>query len=233
MIKAVLFDFDCTLYSRDLAYVGLLPAFKKHFEGRLTPGMSDEALLQALWRCDRVGSYTNGGGWPRILDRQIEAGLWAAPPTAEEMLDFIHGHFADALTPYPDAAPLFCELKDRGYKLGLITNGPVDFQTKKIKKTGLYDFFAAVLISEAEKCSKPNPFIFAHALERLGCAAEEAVFVGDSPTADVCGARGAGLHAVWMRYYDLWPAPYARPLYSIEKLCELPAVLQEIERNCR
>ena len=87
MIKAVLFDFDCTLYSRDLAYVGLLPAFKKHFEGRLTPGMSDEALLQALWRCDRVGSYTNGGGWPRILDRQIEAGLWTAPPTAEEMLE--------------------------------------------------------------------------------------------------------------------------------------------------
>ena len=67
-----------------------------------------------------------------------------------------------------------------------------DWFAEKIKKAGLYDFFDAVLISEAEQCSKPNPFIFAHALERLACTAEEAVFVGDSPTADVCGARGAG-----------------------------------------
>ena len=232
MIKAVLFDLDSTLYDRDDVYVNLLPTFKRFYADRLARGMDDETLLRLLCRTDRVGSYLNRG-WPGILEKQIEAGLWANAPTADELLDFIHAHFADAVRPWPDAAPLMETLKKQGYKLGLVTNGPEDFQTLKAKKTGLYDLFDCVLTSGAEGRAKPHPQIFVHALSLLGCRAEEAVFVGDSPVADVCGARGVGMHAVWMRYYDLWPAPYAEPAYSMARLSELPAILREIDRKGR
>ena len=232
MIKAVLFDLDCTLYDRDEAYVNLLDTFKRYFADRLTKELDDDTLLRLLCRCDRVGSYLNRG-WAGILEKQIEAGLWTDAPTADELLDFIHAHFADAVRPWPDAAPLMETLKKQGYKLGLVTNGPEDFQTEKAKRIGLFDCFDCVLTSGAEGRAKPHPQIFAHALQLLGCDPEEAVFVGDSPVADVCGARGVGMHAVWMRYYDLWPEPYAKPAYSIARLAELPAVLSEIERKSK
>ena len=45
--------------------------------------------------------------------------------------------------------------------------------------------------------AKPDPRIFAIALERLGCAAADAVMIGDSWPADIEGARAAGVRAIW------------------------------------
>ena len=52
-------------------------------------------------------------------------------------------------------------------------------------------------MSEEAGVSKPDPRIFRIALERLGCAAGEAVMVGDSWSADIVGARAAGIRAIW------------------------------------
>jgi FMN phosphatase YigB (HAD superfamily) len=45
---------------------------------------------------------------------------------------------------------------------------------------------------------KPDPAVFAHALDRLGAEPETAVMVGDSWERDVVGALGAGMSAVWV-----------------------------------
>lgn len=230
MPKAVLFDLDCTLYDRDAVYVNMLGAFKRRFAERLNPALDNWALLESLEHSDRLGSYT-GGGWPYILQFQTEAGLWADPPTSEELVAFIHEHFAAALCPDPEAAALMVTLKSNGYLLGLITNGPADFQGEKLDKTGLRDFFDVIVISGNEPKPKPHPSIFARALEELGCAPEKAVYVGDSPVSDVCGARGAGMIPVWIRYYDKWPTPYTPPRYSIRRLRELPDVLADMQKN--
>lgn len=53
--------------------------------------------------------------------------------------------------------------------------------------------------TQAVLLGKPAPAFFAAALARLGCAADEAVMIGDDAEADVGGALHAGLHAVLVR----------------------------------
>src|SRR5579884_2814147 len=84
----------------------------------------------------------------------------------------------------------------RSRGVGLITNGPSGIQREKIARLGIGDLFPFILVSEEENAWKPDPAIFARALALGGVAAEEAVYVGDSPEHDVAGAKAAGLAAV-------------------------------------
>ena len=63
----------------------------------------------------------------------------------------------------------------------------------------LRPFFDAVVVSGDVGVKKPDPAIFAPALEQTGLATDEALFVGDSPEDDVAGARAAGLRPVLIR----------------------------------
>ena len=45
---------------------------------------------------------------------------------------------------------------------------------------------------------KPKPVIFRRAIELLNILPEEALFVGDNFGADICGAKGVGMDAVWL-----------------------------------
>lgn len=61
---------------------------------------------------------------------------------------------------------------------------------------------AAVLDSGVVGVAKPDPAIFGLALDRLGTVAARTLHVGDTPAADVVGARAAGLHPVLVDPYD-------------------------------
>jgi len=103
---------------------------------------------------------------------------------------------------YPVAARLFrpfdglhevlSELRKRGYGLHVLSNNSsiLPLQLDLIDATGYFD---TVSWSEEMGVEKPDPRIFALALERIGASASEAVYVGDSETADVEGAAGAGI----------------------------------------
>jgi putative hydrolase of the HAD superfamily len=95
------------------------------------------------------------------------------------------------------AGPLVQSLRG-ARRLGLLTNGPTDIQRLKLEGTGLTDCFDSVVISGEVGIGKPDPAVFAYALDRLGAAAEHAVMVGDSWERDVVGALGAGMSAVWV-----------------------------------
>lgn len=70
---------------------------------------------------------------------------------------------------------------------------------KQVARQPLRPFFDAVVVSGAVGVKKPDPAIFAPALEQTGLAADEAIFVGDSLEDDVAGARAAGLRPVLIR----------------------------------
>jgi 2-haloacid dehalogenase len=58
--------------------------------------------------------------------------------------------------------------------------------------------FAAVVTSEDVGAYKPAPQMFRRGLEMLGMRAEEVVDIGDSLTADIAGARAAGIATIWV-----------------------------------
>jgi HAD superfamily hydrolase (TIGR01509 family) len=95
------------------------------------------------------------------------------------------------------------DLRERGWKLAVVTNGPVATQALKVESTGLEALVDAVCISEAVGVSKPDPVIFRTAADRAGASLAGAWMIGDNLDADIAGAHGVGARSVWVkRDYD-------------------------------
>lgn len=69
---------------------------------------------------------------------------------------------------------------------------------------------------------KPNPWIFLHALERLGIPPEAAVMVGDTLDTDIMGARAAGIPSVLVETGS--PIPRVSALAADARLADIRAV---------
>ncbi len=81
----------------------------------------------------------------------------------------------------------------RHYRLGIITNGFRDTQRPRLQAAGLLHYFATVVVSGEVGWAKPDPRIFAHALNDLSLAPGAALYVGDSISHDLAGAANAGV----------------------------------------
>ena len=90
-------------------------------------------------------------------------------------------------------------------RVGIVTNNLVAEQREKLRDCGLDRHIDVLIASEEAGVSKPDAAIFALALERLGCAAHEAVMVGDSWENDIVGAQSAGIRAVWFNPHGEQP----------------------------
>ncbi len=109
--------------------------------------------------------------------------------------------------------------------VGMVTNGPTAIQRAKIEMFRLEAHFPVIVVSEEVGCWKPDPRIFAIALERSGHQPAEAIYVGDSAEHDVPGARAAGMRTVWINRWGMtWPGG-ERPDASIATLSELLPLL--------
>jgi HAD superfamily hydrolase (TIGR01549 family) len=96
---------------------------------------------------------------------------------------------------YRDAAPALAELRALGVRLVCVSNW--DYSLPDVlARVGLADELDGVVTSAAAGARKPDPRLFEAALEVAGCAADEALHVGDTPTEDVEGARAAGIRAL-------------------------------------
>jgi putative hydrolase of the HAD superfamily len=62
-----------------------------------------------------------------------------------------------------------------------------------MERCGLADLLDGAVSSAVAGARKPDPAIFAPALELAGCGPDQALHVGDTPEEDVAGARAAGI----------------------------------------
>jgi 2-haloalkanoic acid dehalogenase type II len=96
---------------------------------------------------------------------------------------------------YPDAAPSLAELRAQGLRLVCVSNW--DFSLPDVlARCGLADDLDGVVASAAVGARKPDPRIFEAALDVAGCAAADALHVGDTPEEDLEGARAAGIRTL-------------------------------------
>jgi FMN hydrolase / 5-amino-6-(5-phospho-D-ribitylamino)uracil phosphatase len=110
------------------------------------------------------------------------------------------------------------------YALGGITNGNGKLQRLKWLQLNLR--IELVVVSGDCGFEKPDPRIFAHALELSGVEAREAVFVGDRLDVDIAGAKRAGMRAVWFNDFGgSVEGAVPEPDAVIERFSELPSAL--------
>jgi putative hydrolase of the HAD superfamily len=125
---------------------------------------------------------------------------------------------------FEDAAPVLDALSGE-YRLALVTNGASCLQREKFEASGLADRFDAVVVSGELRSAKPDPSVYAHALEAVGARPEHAVMVGDSLRNDVDGPIAAGLSGIWLNRTGESRPPEREDLVEIADLHALAGAL--------
>ena len=114
-------------------------------------------------------------------------------------------------------------LRGRGIHVGMVSNIDDDQLEHLLAVAGLRPYFDSLLSSEAAGACKPHPAIFEEALRRAGCAAGEALFVGDTLKQDIAGANAMGMRSVLIWHREDKQPSYAevRPTHVIRRIPEL------------
>lgn len=99
---------------------------------------------------------------------------------------------------FPDVAPVLRRLRE-SYAIGLVSDAQWVFTEPELAITGLRDLFEVRVLSSRCGFKKPDPRLFAKALQTLHVAPEHAVYIGDNPSRDLVGARRAGLRCILFR----------------------------------
>jgi len=138
----------------------------------------------------------------------------------------------------PGAGEVVRELTRQGYRLAIVSNGPVGNIRNVLSQHNLYDFFDAFAISEGLGVEKPDPRIFIHALDELGIAKEDygrTMMIGDHLGCDIKGANGMGMISVWLdwaQHYPKAPADESEvPQHTVKTPLDLLPLIESLERE--
>jgi FMN phosphatase YigB (HAD superfamily) len=125
------------------------------------------------------------------------------------------------------AAPLLRALHSQRVTSAVVTNNVVAEQQDRLRCCRLAPLVDVLVASDEAGVAKPDPAIFAIALDRVGCRVEAAVMVGDSWQVDIAGAQCMGLRAIWLNRDGLpYPDPTrAAAITALEPLAVVVALL--------
>jgi len=239
MLKAIFFDLDGTLRHN-------LPSGGEFFADAIThfgvPLSSENRLLGFRWehfywassldlKADKQKyNEENGDFWRHYAKRQLTA-FGISTAQAAELGPKISKYMEEFYRPQSivpeDVMRVLPTLRERGYKLAVISNRDLPFQ-EEIETLGLAPFFDLVMAGGEVNAWKPEPDIFLHACRRLEVTPAESIYVGDNYFADAVGARNAGLQPVLYDPRGIFPDAGCPTIKSFD---ELPGVLMEIHRR--
>lgn len=103
-----------------------------------------------------------------------------------------------ALTIFADSVETINQLRTRGFKLALVTNGNAKVQWSKIHRFELSGLFDCIAVEGDLGFGKPDERVYQHVLEQLGVTAEEAWMVGDNFEWEVVSPQRLGIKGIWV-----------------------------------
>lgn len=162
----------------------LMPLVVAYYEDRYRDDdtfWTSEEETSSVW----VGMYS-------VMCREL--GIHA---DAAELAGRVYEEFGDASRwrLYDDVLPAFERLRERGIRLGIISNWDSRL-TRVLEGLGVGDYVETIVSSADVKLRKPDPRIFELACSRLGVGVSDAAHVGDHHYSDIVGATAAGMRAV-------------------------------------
>jgi YjjG family noncanonical pyrimidine nucleotidase len=202
VIRAVLFDLDDTLFDhRQCARTALGELHASHaaFQSHSFPHFErlHAALLEELHARVALGEVPLEVARQERFRRLFGAvGASSDDETVARAAATSREGYRRVRQPVAGAAALLAAVKNRA-RIGIVSNNLLEEQSDKLRHCGLDRYVDALVVSEEVGVAKPDRRIFDIALERLDAAADHAVMVGDSWTADIAGARAAGIRAIW------------------------------------
>ena len=205
MLTTVLFDMGGTLediwYNDETRQAVCRKLLEVLRANGLEPGCSDEEFLAKV--ADGVRAYkawSEGNMlekkpeeiWPDWYLRAFDFDREKLLPITEELANlwevtFYHRELR------PDARETLQALKDRGYRIGVISNNASLYNVFDVlEQYGIRAYMEDVTVSSVVGYRKPHPGIFQIALRQMQVTAAECVYVGDTVSRDIIGSKRAG-----------------------------------------
>ncbi len=204
--KAVIFDFDDTLQDRAEAFLRVARLLlSRHM--RAVDESKREQYAQQLY-IENAGGYVD---YSTFFQSFVERWPFDEGVTGEQLLWEYHRLFPLCSSLYTETPAVLEEVRRRGYRIGIITNGNPLLQNRKLDVTGLRLDTDVAMISGDEGIHKPHPELFRRAAARLCVAPESCVYVGDHPVNDIQGATSAGMKAIFLNTRGLDEHPDGVP----------------------
>lgn len=97
----------------------------------------------------------------------------------------------------PNTMEVLNYLKEKNYKIHLITNGFLEVQSIKMKASGLDKMIDSSFVSEEVGFKKPDHRIFFHAMNEVGGNIENSVMIGDDLSVDIIPAKEIGMKHIY------------------------------------
>ncbi len=233
-IDTVLFDLDDTLHDDSAAYKR---AARTVAEGVAAErGIDAQRLLAAyiaqassFWKKLSVEHLTTPIHDARAQlwsDALVAAGLPLDVALAEACAERYTRCRADVLELAPGALDLVRTLRERGCRLGIVTNGFAATHNEKVDRLGLRPYVDALFLADEMGMVKPDPEIFRHACRTLNSEPARTAMVGDRYDRDVVGAAQAGLFTVLIDVHAIpLPDGAVPPDAVVDSIGEVLAVL--------
>lgn len=137
-----------------------------------------------------------GNGIRRLLELVVPEGL--DHPRFEEVFnrfrDYYGEHCNDKTAPYPHIMELLAALKEKGYKMAIVSNKYYD-GVQELNRLYFADYISVAIGEKEGIRKKPAPDTVLAALEKLGSCREAAVYVGDSEV-DIATAANTGMDCI-------------------------------------
>lgn len=189
MIRAIIFDLDDTLYPEETYVVSGFRAVSGYMAQR--SGLDPGSLFADLWHEYRKSSV---GVFDRLLQRHPQLEL-----TVMDLVTVYRNHFP-TIQLSDDVVQLLNTLRGT-YGLGLISDGHLTVQQRKVEALGLSKWIEKICLTDqwGRDYWKPHPRSFEHVLKEFSVNPGEACYVGDNLRKDFVAPNLLGMHSACLR----------------------------------
>lgn len=217
-MKAIFFDLDNTIYDAKEYYFGAFKNISDYLSKkyRIPAGEIYKKSVK-LWE-KKTSRY------PHLFDDLAEA-LGIRGNEIKNIVS-IFNEYKGRLRPYPDTITTFKKIKNKGYKIGVITDGNFKRQERKIKLLGIKKFLKIVIYTKKIK-PKPSVEPFLTAIKKLKLNPKDTFYVADNPFVDFKGAKKIGMQIIRLKRGEFLKIPKNKYIdFEIEKLSDLLKIIK-------
>lgn len=215
-INTILFDFDGTVMNTN----DLILNSWQHTFRTITGAEGDPEAIKKTF--GEVLMYTMGNFFP---DYSVDEAI-------EIYRGYQKGRFSDEIYAFDGMIELMKELKEKGYKVAVVTSRLKNSTLDGLRKYGVDTILDAVVTADECKAHKPDPEPALMAMRMMDSKPEETIMVGDSKF-DIGCANNAGATSVLVDWavaiYDSEQEGTFKPDYTMDKAERLWDIIAELD----
>ncbi len=177
MKKAVIFDLDDTLTAEDEYIQSGYRAVAEYLAAQyLLPKEELYTQMYTLYHHKAANVFN------QLLDAK---GISYTVEDIKKLVQIYRNHIP-SISCYDDVLPVLNSLRDKGIKIGMISDGYSDAQRNKIAELGLKSLFDKIILTDelGRDYWKPDSRSFLMMREAFGVSFQEMIYVGDNPEKD-------------------------------------------------